>query len=332
MSFQGVFLDQVVTPPAEPVLPKLEDLSSHEYREVREKGTPIADVVKAREPEPVVDEAAAQRARDEATGRFVATDGEPKPKQGMPPAENPRHSPKARVHEVLQQKTEAERERDELRAENARLKAAQVPPPAAAKPEVKPEAPVERFKFRDYDAEKDASYEEYMEDRAVARIRHEQAQEDKQQALAHAQTESEQRVSTFRERHATFVQAHPDFADVAKNSPVAGMPAPPWIEATILDSAHGPALQYHLLQHPDEFHALVKLPERAAVYALGKLEASLTAALTGPAAVTRPTTQADPPLEPVGGSPNTATHRSLESIAANGSAADFRRAREAGRH
>lgn len=327
---------QAVDPTAEPVtppaLPRPEDLSPAEYRAFRMEGKSVEELVKAREP--VVPEPAAAASqpagpvvtpRDDQ-GRFAKA-GEPTP-LAKP---NPRVDPRARIDELTKNWRTAERERDEARAEMARLRPQSPPvaPNAAATATELATTTAAKFTFRDFDAEKDASYEEYIEERAVARIKHDQALERVTQQTTQAQTAREQAATRFAERHAAFVKAHPDFDEIVQRSPVASVIPPPWIEEAMLDSEHGPALQYHLLQHPEEFHAIVSLPERAAVRALGRLEASMRAAPTGPAAPTSPKTQADPPLEPVGGSP-TASTRSLESAAMAGDMRRYRELREAG--
>jgi hypothetical protein len=330
-------LEQPITDkPAEPVLPQAQDLSASEYRAHRD-GKPIAEIVSARTlesvAEPPVEEKPEPIRERDAQGRFI----EPvKAKQGQPPEENKRYNPKVKIDELTANWRTAERERDELKA---RLEALERPAPASkVAPQAAPAAPQpETFTFPDFDTwtaqHPDATgdvYAQWMRASIKAEDKFEREQEAAKEKQSQTQTQRQTALKTFHERHAKFVAEHADFQELVKTSPIAAIVPPIWINEVIIESEHGPLLQYHLLQHPDEFHAIVNLPERAAVLALGKLEARLTAASTGPAADVKPQTQADAPLEPVGASASTASSRSLETVAKQGSASDYRRLRESG--
>jgi len=335
--------------PAETPAPTAGDLSAPEYRQHREAGTSVADLVKARAPAADPADAAPSSsaeaaspepapARDES-GRFA------KPVE-TPKAGNPRHDPRARIDELTRKNAEATRRAEAAEAERERYKLeldayrrGEGPKPDKPAEPAKAEAKAaEKFTYRAYEAwaaeaaNEGRTYEDYLDDRSEARIEHrEQAAKAKQAEEAQAQS-AQQAFQTFTERQATFKAAHPDFDQLVQRSPAAQMTTPPWIGYAIVHSEHGPALQYHLLQHPDEAKRIFALDPPAAVVALARLEASFTsepAASTVPAAPALPVTKADPPFETVGASASAST-RSLGSAAAAGDHGRYRQLRESG--
>lgn len=329
-------------------LPTLDQLPANEYRAVRE-GKTVADVVAAR-PALAVDEAAtvAETVADspvrDAAGRFVQkvvdkvadaviADRAPATKAG-----NPRHDPRARIDELTKEKADAARRAEAAEAESTRyrteleaLKRGEPKPaPVAAKVEPstpgKLEYPAELKSYEAY-AEKnaEATYEEYMDARGDFRTDHRLRAQQSEQT---ARSAEEQRLKPFRDRETAFKAKTPDYDSVIQRSPVFEMPLPPWVIAEMLESEHGPALRYYLAQHPDETAWMASQPKAAAVSFLKGL---FTTAPVAPTVTTgtEPTTKADPPFETVGASAAASTH-SLETVAAKGSAGDYRRLRESG--
>lgn len=312
-----------------------------EYRQVREGGKTVADVVSARpEPDPAVASSGGDpppvpatsatetetdaRARDES-GRFT------KPAEG-----DPRKDPQAKklkiqdeINALSKQKGETQRERDSIAAEIAVLKAERdALKPASVEP--KP-PPVKAPSFPSYDAwsaeegHTDLSYDDYIDARADFRIEQREQKAHAERAEHEARTSHETAWKPYRDRRAAFKADHPDFETViARGADVQVSPA---MAEAIQTSDHGPALQYYLAQHMDEAREIAGLSMVAAVRKLDALITSLSAAST----VTTdaiPHTQADAPLKTVGASP-TASSRSVESVAAGSDAAAYRRAREA---
>lgn len=327
-----------VQTPAETPAPTLETLSAPEYRKHREEGTSLADIAKARTPAPDAaappspEAEASAPARDDQ-GRFAPA---PKSKEG-----NPRYDPRARIDELTRKNADAlrraeaaEAERETYRQKLEAYERGEGPKPKAPEPPT-PAAETEEFpEWVEWSAKPEndgKSYERYLRDAAAF----DRAQEAK---AAQAQTEQATREKaardawqTYSERRAAFAAEHPDFESLIQRSPVSRLEMPPWIGYSIIHAEQGPALQYYLLQHPDDARRLASLDQVAALRELGKIEAKLSdtsapAAPTATAAPTLPETQAAPPLEAVGASAS-ASSRNLETVAARGTAADYRRLR-----
>lgn len=324
-----------------PALPKLEELAPNEYREHRLGGKSIEDIVKAR-PAPVVETPDVPSA-DAAEKPIAATernaDGTFKAK---PPTQgNPRHDPKARVDELkseiaalAKERGATKAERDAIAAELVTLRAERDALKAPAKAE--PAATAETFpEYADWVAA-DAKRQELADPygawiRAANKFDREQEQraaETEKQTAARQQTEATA-YQTHYDRLIAFKADHPDFDDLVQRSPITKTPPPPHLGEAIVTSEHGPALQYHFLQHPEAYTRLLALSPAAAARELGILQASLTADPTVPAAATLPTTQADAPFETVGASASAST-RSLESAARAKDQRRYRELREAG--
>ena len=332
--------------PVEQPAPTLGDLNASEYREHREKGTTVDKIVEARPtPEPVEEKPA--QVRDGETGRFTkpaeSTESAKPSKEG-----NPRHDPKARVAELQaeiaslsRQRGETKAEREALAAEVAALKAERdalkgKPATEPAKTDAKPA--VEKFTYDEYNAwaakaeNEGRSYEDYLDDRAEARVEHREKLAAEKKEHETREQRSRDAWTKYSERRAAFSKTHPDFDDLLQRSPVTQLDMPPVVGYVIANSEHGPALQYHLLQHPEEAQRIATLgftDPYAALGELNKIEATFTSSaadrtVTAPA--TLPETQAAPPLETVGASAS-ASSRNLETVAARGTAAEYRRLR-----
>lgn len=81
---------------------------------------------------------------------------------------------------------------------------------------------------------------------------------------------------------------------------------------TTQDAENGPAIVYHLAQHPEELRQIVALPPRQQIAALARLDERLgSASPAAPAAPARtpaaPVTRAPEPMKPVGGTPTAPT-------------------------
>lgn len=119
---------------------------------------------------------------------------------------------------------------------------------------------------------------------------------------------------------------NPDVADALMESPIS---AP--MRDAIMDSTAtlAPKLLSFLASNPDECMRLASLPPRAALKEMGKLEARLDVATSGPTLAAAPVTKAPKPIKPVGSSA-TATTVSLRDLATQDRGREFieRRDRE----
>lgn len=340
----------------QPDLPQIQDLPAHEFREVR-AGKTVAEVVAARpaaevgtvvtDDKPV--ELQGQPARDDA-GRFVPkAAGEPKADVPAPSkAGNPRHDPKARVDELkteiaalAKEKGETKAERDAITAELTTLRAERdaLKAPAANgnghserkadAPAGKLEYPAELKTFDAYaDTNPDASYEEYMDARGDFRTDEREKTRRAADADTAAKTAYDEAHKPFWEREKAFKAITPDYDDVIQRSPIRELALPVDVIDLMRTAENGPALRYYLAQHPAQTQQIASMSGPAAVDYLKSLVTSMpvaSAVTTGVA----PKTKADPPFETVGASAAASTH-SLETVAATGSAPDYRRLRESG--
>ena len=74
------------------------------------------------------------------------------------------------------------------------------------------------------------------------------------------------------------------------------------MQDTVLSSESGPALMYHLCKNPETCDRIASLPPLVAIKELGRLEAQLEVASSGPTQAARTVTKAPKPIKPVGGS------------------------------
>lgn len=119
---------------------------------------------------------------------------------------------------------------------------------------------------------------------------------------------------------------HPDVADALLDLPIS---AP--MRDAIMDSTAtlAPKLLSFLASNPDECRRVASLSPRAALKEMGKLEARLDVAPSGPTPAAKPVTSAPPPIKPVGSSA-TATTLTTRELAQQGRGREFmdRRDRE----
>jgi len=178
----------------------------------------------------------------------------------------------ARRIDKLNQKIGAEKARaDALERQLQGGNATQKPekPAAAAEPAGRP-------KETDFD-----SYAEFvdkltdwkMEQRETARA----AEAATQKA---AQSQAEQKKA-WNEKVNTFKSETPDYNDVLQAAE--DIQVSPAMNEAIITSDHGPAIAYHLAQHPEEAQRIAALSPVAAAREIGKIEAALAAETATPA-------------------------------------------------
>ena len=126
------------------------------------------------------------------------------------------------------------------------------------------------------------------------RIARDQAQHDQKKVV----DEHVARIDAFRQAHADFDAV----IDKGKNLPLTRP-----MQDAVVNSESGPALMYHLCQHPEECDRIAAMHPMMAVKEMGKLEARIEAASTGPASSADSLTQAPRPIKPVGGGATAST-------------------------
>jgi hypothetical protein len=134
-----------------------------------------------------------------------------------------------------------------------------------------------------------------------------QEQAGRRESLARDQAQRAQAelVAAHRARIDEFKSEHEDFEAVIRGPHGAQLTKP--MEDTIVNSELGPALMYHLTQNPEEANRIARLHPMMAVKEMGKLEARLETAPTGPVSSADPVTKAPRPIKPVGGGATAST-------------------------
>ncbi len=130
-------------------------------------------------------------------------------------------------------------------------------------------------------------------------------------------------VAAHEARIDTFRSGHDDFDAVIAQGKDLPMTRP--MQDSVLNSDMGPAVMYHLCRFPEECDRIAALAPMVAIREMGKLEARIEAAGTGPVSSATSVTQAPRPIKPVGGGA-TASTVPLDQMDYQ----SFRRARERG--
>lgn len=154
-----------------------------------------------------------------------------------------------------------------------------------------------------------------------ARIERESAIRDTQDAVATYNT----KLDAFKQTVAHDFDAVADDAahDVAEIRRELGVRSLDIIDRyTTHDADNGPALVYHLLQHPDEMRRIAQLPMSHQLIELGKLDVRVgtqtprqdAASPSGPSSVVPPVTQVPEPIQPVGPGSTAPVPRNLDEL------------------
>lgn len=156
-----------------------------------------------------------------------------------------------------------------------------------------------------------AIYGDYVEDLAEWKAEQRDAAREAKQAEEHQRQQHEQTQRQWHDTHKTyydrvtaFEQQHPDFT-VTVNQHVNGSTLPPSVYRAIIQHDNGPALVYHLAQHPDHLIEMQMLfdgkPPSDTYVALATqwLSSRAQAVVTGSAASTPPIKLAARPPNPV---------------------------------
>lgn len=181
------------------------------------------------------------------------------------------------------------RERAELAAEVATLKAAQKPATSAT-PVNDGRPTLEQHNF-DNDAYLEALADWKVEQRLKAR-------EESTKQAADARTQQET-IDAYNTKVVEFADAHPDFQEVVGSIPY---PLSDALQAAIMTHPKGPEIAYHLGNNDDDAFALASIQPALAAAAVERLAKRLTAAPATPETKPiKPVSQAPAPVTTVSG-------------------------------
>jgi hypothetical protein len=209
-----------------------------------------------------------------------------------------------RIDELTRERYEAERRAQHW--EQQARQAAQVAQSAQQQPE-KPPPKIEDFQdINSFFQARDA----WVEERAVARLRQEQAQErqqhQSQQQHDAATVQVLQQAERFKASEAEVAEKYPDYHEAVQTPVMQQLKAArPDITRTVIDSPHGPEVVYFLGKNPQAAIALAQMTPFAAAREIGRIEQMFMQPKGQ-------STSAPPPVRTVGG--NAVAERSLEKM------------------
>lgn len=132
----------------------------------------------------------------------------------------------------------------------------------------------------------------YLQSEIESRVQGIQSQLTQRQQQEAQQRQAEELARSFDQRSEAFAKEHPDYNDAI--DALQGT-LPEYVGVAIGHSEHGPAIAYHLANHPQELAQVLNLPPPAALVALGRIEARVSTPKT------KPVTNAPSPAPTVGG-------------------------------
>lgn len=286
---------------AEPIVEQPAPAAPGGYASVTQDGitvdsnTETADEIRAgldaEKPAPPADEKPPDGMERDAAGKFVK-------------AAKPRHDPQARIDQITAKQKEAERKAEALERELAALRRPPAPDPKPAADAVAdwkrfkalPDAPkLEQFEtIEDYTM----AVGHFIATKSADEREQRHVQQTQQQHDEHEYRELDRAWQTRRDEA---FAADPTLA--ARVIPETPMSLP--MLHAIKISPIGPQLLVYLSDHQDEAQRLSTLHPALVMRDLGKLEARLEAASSGPAPVVPAVSHAKPPTKPLGSSPVT---------------------------
>lgn len=232
-----------------------------------------------------------------------------------------------------------------LRQRMADLEAGRVPlakPPDPPPIETKTPEPPPKPKLEDFSGQPDPygawveALSDWKSDRAIEKVRAEvaaartQDQQQTQAATAAAQQAETNRrlVESYNQRSqqfaasveggtAKYLETVQTAINALANDPRGAVAPPPLMQAHLVESDHGPALFYHLVQDQEEYRRIVALPAGKMITALGRYEERLDAAgklKTAAAPPPQTTVTVAPPPSPI-----SAAARALDALASSSS-------------
>lgn len=227
----------------------------------------------------------------------------------------PKGSPERRIGQMRAKETAAE-----LRATAADARAIRVerelaelraqlhaPPPVETTASVPdqpapPNEPTED-QFETYDAYIRAVVDYRAEQKALAAVETRFASERQRLAQIDADRQQREILTAHQQRFAKAATDIPDFKTVTEQD----LPVSPPMTDMIVRSPFGPQIAYHLGTHPEECARIAALPPAVTLIAMGRLEAQLETATSGPAPVASRVSTAPPVIRPVTGGAHAST-------------------------
>jgi hypothetical protein len=248
--------------------------------------------------DPKADEKPAETPTEDATAEPVKADDAERNTDGTFKAKKP-NAIQDRIDKAVAKQRDAERraEEAERRAREYEARLTPKPEPAKAEPaKADPEPTPDQFD----------TYEKYVKAQAKWEARQEitatLAEQRKAYEAAQERQAAEARGKAWQERLAATRKAIPDFDARINANTVVSAP----MKDLITDSPVGPEILLYLSDHPDDAQRLSTLHPIQVIREMGKLEARLEAAHSGPAKETPKASAAKPPIKPVGSSPQIA--------------------------
>lgn len=178
------------------------------------------------------------------------------------------------------------------------------------------------------DPEKYASHAEWVE--AVADWKADQKLREHAEKEARKAREAEQRslIQTHQDRLGSFKEKHADFDEMMEN--LADVPKSPSVEHIIVSSQDGPELLYELAKNPSEAKRIATLPPLACAMEIGALRAKLASQKSSEAkkTETKRVSSAPNPIAPVGGGGKASAPPKTLEEAAKSSFAEYKRMRD----
>lgn len=210
----------------------------------------------------------------------------PAPDAGAEPPKEPKGVQK-RIDELVRQREEERRRAEKLETMLHEMYTRQQQP-QPAQPVQTADAPPKAEDFGDYD--------EFLRATARFEAKQELRAETQRMEQIRKQAEVQQRQQTYQQRVGGIIEkgktTHEDFDLVAMNPSVA---ISDYVLAAAAESEVGHEILYHLGKYPEEARRIAELSPYAQAREVGKIEAKITAPIP------KATTQAPPPVNPVGG-------------------------------
>ncbi len=197
------------------------------------------------------------------TGDTATSDGDDAP------APRRNKGAKARINELTREKYEALRDVEQLRRENEALRNPQQQrQPQQARPAQADSPDKPTLAGHDFDQEA------YSEALADWKVEQKFAEWEDRANQAKAQKTAQEKAAAFKGREAAFAADNPDYYDIAYTAPIDYSEA---MLGAIQESDDAPAIAYYLAQHLDEAADIAQMSHFAAVKAIDRIEARLSA-------------------------------------------------------
>jgi hypothetical protein len=274
-------------------------------------------------------EESAEEPAEDAPAIAVASDEVPKPKR-----RRRGRSYKERASQLAREKAQETARAQALELELERLRAEPPPAPPVAEPPEEAALPEEHAAEGSEEAPRAdgrpnqdsfETYEDFQEAlvdwKVTQRLEADQRDRVERDAREKTQRATRDLVAAHTARIDEFRTKHEDFDAVVEAGQHLPITQP--MQDSVLNSDLGPEMMYHLCRNPEECDRIASMHPIVAIKEMGRLEARLEVARTGPTPTAKSVTRAPRPIKPVGGGV-TASSVPLDQM----SYQDYKRARE----